>query len=166
MLSTLLGSFTIYADASKDDAKSQQEVDKGTSEPKDGAENDGGEEEGGEAEEEEEPEDVSDSISSEDKSELVLFTLCIPALACFSWMLSDPILTFRRSLILSFGKNAIIPQSASGSRSISSIVKRKSSLGKGSRVRIVSRKCRFFIFNVHSFGGTVLTREFVNRCTF
>ena len=68
MLSTLLGSFTIYADAPKDDAKSQQDVETEEGDANDGAKDGEGKEEAGEVEEEEEPEDVSNSSLAEDRS--------------------------------------------------------------------------------------------------
>ena len=61
MLSTLLGSFSIYADAPKDnDNLSEGNLDKGADDSKGEVENNTSEEaEAGEAEEEAEPEDVS-----------------------------------------------------------------------------------------------------------
>lgn len=56
MLSTLLGSFTIYADAPADDAKSQGE---GVETSADGSTDKAGTEAAEAEEEEEEPEDVS-----------------------------------------------------------------------------------------------------------
>jgi hypothetical protein len=135
MLSTLLGSFTIHADAPADDAKG---VDKGAEGAKDVAETETAEEEA------EEPEDVSSLVSGLEGDEfmsLSYFFRCLFPVSTRRLGRLNADTRLRRRFIPRCGTNAPTQPSASDSRSTLSIVRRRFMLERGSRVRIALRKC-------------------------
>ncbi|KAF8584398.1 hypothetical protein K439DRAFT_1142186 [Ramaria rubella] len=143
MLSTLLSSFIIQAEASKEDEKEQKNP--GVSEAGEGDDNkeEGGAAEGGTAEqEEEEPEDVRVfRFNLALEWTFFLSFRMVPLPSDWKGFSRCQTLTVLSSSIRHCERSAATLLSALVSRSTSNIAKRKFKLERGSKARIALRRC-------------------------